>query len=632
MAKVMKKNATELKQKNGLENNGLVPDEECLETESDSSQSLHPQNCSINIQAPVDLKEDSIVLKPYAGMPKEVLLQFSCQAHYRVTREIIFWLIIVATLVIVAATIAIIALSPKCLEWWQISPIYQVYPKSFKDSNSDGSGDLPGLKLVMDLIPNHTSDKHRWFQLSRNRTGKYTDYYIWQDCTFTGDRAIAPNNWVSVYGNSSWEYDDVRKQCYFHQFLKEQPDLNLRNPTVKEEINEVIKFWLGKGVDGLRVDTTKFLLESETLRDETQVNKSQSPDKITAYSELFHDFTTTQVGMHDMVRGFRQIMNEYSREPGRYRFMATESNDDKEIEKTMMYYGTSFIQEADFPFNFYFLELNKEISGNYVSSLVEMWMKNMPEGKWPTWVVGSPSNQRIASRVGKEYINVMNMLLLTLPGTPITYYGEEIGMEDNAALQNQSKGFVGEHDPSENPEKTPMQWDSSQNAGFSQANTTWLPINQNYPTLNVEVQKDQPNSTLRLYRELNLLRRGELPMHRGWMCYIWNDTNIFAYVRELDGFDKGFLVVLNFGNAATLDIKAAIPDFPPSAHIRLSTQSINNGKNVNTQTIVTEKGEGLILEYKKNNPIHSNEKFKEKCFISEKACYSSAINLLYSSC
>ncbi|XP_030051663.1 LOW QUALITY PROTEIN: amino acid transporter heavy chain SLC3A1 [Microcaecilia unicolor] len=692
MAKELESHATELKQKNGLENIGFVPDEESLETENDSRQAENSETCAISVRAPVILREGSTVLEPYAGMPKEVLLQFSCQARYRVTREIIFWLIIVATLVIVAATIAIIALSPKCLGWWQISPIYQVYPKSFKDSDGDGSGDLPGiqekldhivylniktiwiapffkssikdyhyavedyksidpsfgsmadfenllaaihdkgLKLVMDLIPNHTSDKHNWFQLSRNRTGKYTDYYIWQDCSFKDGQATPPNNWVSVYGNSSWQYDDMRKQCYFHQFRKEQPDLNLRNPTVKEEINEVIKFWLGKGVDGLRVDATKFLLEAETLRDEPQVNKSQSPDTITTYSELFHDYTTTQVGMHDMVRGFRQIMNEYSREPGRYRFMATESNDDKDVEKTMMYYGTSFIQEADFPFNFYFLELNKEISGNSISSLVELWMKNMPKGKWPTWVVGSPSYQRIASRVGKEYINVINMLLLTLPGTPITYYGEEIGMEDNATLQNQSEGVFGEHDPSENPEKTPMQWDPSQNAGFSQANTTWLPINEDYQTINVKVQQDEHNSTLGLYRELNLLRQEELPIHRGWMCSIWNDTNIFAYVRELDGLDRGFLMVLNFGNASTVNIKTAIPEFAASAQIRLSTQFINNGKSVNTQTIITEKGEGLVLEYKTNNLIHSNEKFKNKCFISEKACYSSVVNLLYSSC
>ncbi|XP_029449198.1 neutral and basic amino acid transport protein rBAT [Rhinatrema bivittatum] len=685
--------ATELKQREGLENNSFVPHEASFEKEEgDYSQVVEPQTCAIGMQAAVLQEQCSTVLKPYAGMPKEVLLQFSCQARYRVTREIFFWLTIVATLGIVAATIAIIALSPKCLDWWQISPMYQVYPKSFKDSNNDGTGDLQGiqekldhisylniktlwiapffkssikdyhyavedyksidpifgsmrdfenlltaihdkgLKLVMDLIPNHTSDKHNWFQLSRNRTGKYTDYYIWQDCTFTNGEVTPPNNWVSVYGNSSWQYDDVRKQCYFHQFRKEQPDLNLRNPTVKEEIKDIIRYWLGKGVDGLRVDATKYLLEAETLRDEPQVNKSQSPDTIMAYSDLFHDYTTTQVGMHDIVRSFRQIMNEYSREPGRYRFMGTESSDDKAVEKTMMYYGTSFIQEADFPFNFYLFQLNEGISGDSVSSLVELWMKNMPKGKWPSWVVGSPSNQRIASRVGKEYINVINMLLLTLPGTPITYYGEEIGMEDNAVSRNQSEGLFGEHDPSENPEKSPMQWDTSQNAGFSQANTTWLPINQDYPTINVEVQKSLPNSTLYLYRELNLLRQGELPIQRGWMCHIWNDTNIFAYVRELDGLDNVFMLVLNFGSTSTINMKAAIPELPESAQIRLSTQFSNNGKSVNTRTVRTERGEGLVLEYKTSNPLHRNEKFKDKCFISEKACYSSVINLLHSQC
>ncbi|CAI9571878.1 unnamed protein product [Staurois parvus] len=227
--------------------------------------------------------------------------------------------------------------------------------------------------------------------------------------------------------NSAWEYDSVRKQCYFHQFHKEQPDLNFHNPDIHNEILDIITFWLEKGVDGFTIDAAKFLLEAEHLRDEPQVNKFQESNSVTSYSDLYHDYTTTQVGMHDTFRDFRQAMNKFSREPGRYRFMGAESNDQNAVAKTMMYYGTSFIEEADFPLNFYLHDLSKDISGSLINNIVDLWMKSMPKGKWPHWMVGSSRNSRIASRVGKDYVNVLNMLLLTLPGTPTTYYGEELG-------------------------------------------------------------------------------------------------------------------------------------------------------------------------------------------------------------
>lgn len=666
----------ELREKEGRENNGFVQSEELDGKINPPHPDKLPKPCALGIEPEAG---QELVMQPYAGMPKEVLLQFSSQARYRVTREILFWLIILSSLVLVVATIVIIAMSPKCLAWWQASPIYQIYPRSFKDSDHDGNGDFKGiqeklqhiqylnvktiwitsfyksalndfgygiedfqdvdpmfgsmedfeelvaaihdkgLKVIMDLIPNHTSNMHKWFQLSRNGTGKYTDYYIWHDCTQVSGRNFPPNNWVSILGNSSWQYDEVRNQCYFHQFGKDQPDLNFRNPNVQEEIHNIIRFWLAKGIDGFSISTVKFLLEATHLRDEPQVNKSQNPDSITAYSELYHDYTTTQVGMHDIVRSFRHTMDKFSSEPGRYRFMGTEVNGEDNIEGTMMYYGTSFIQEADFPFNFYLMNMN-QISGNDIFELVSLWMKNMPQGKWPSWAVGDPNTARISSRIGKEYINVINMLLLTLPGTPTTYYGEEIGMEDT---KSEIPNFQ---------EKTPMQWDDSLHAGFSNGNSTWLSVNPNYSNVNVNVQRSQQNSTLNLYRELSSLRTNELPIHRGWMCYIWNDSNIFAYVRELDGLDQVFMIVLNFGHETTTDLQASVPHLPSEAVIKLSTNISNRGTIINTKTIRTEKGEGLVLEYRTSKPVHVMKSFKDKCFVAEKACYSSAFNLLYMSC
>ncbi|NXB81949.1 SLC31 protein, partial [Donacobius atricapilla] len=677
----------ELSEKRGVENNGFVQNEAFEDEEADaSSQEEMPGKCTVVVD-PMPVEET--VVKPYAGMPKEVLLQFSSQARYRVTREILFWLIIAGSIALVCATIAIIALSPKCLDWWQASPIYQIYPRSFKDSNMDGNGDLKGiqekldhitylniktiwitsffksplkdlgygaedfydidpmfgsmrdfenllaaihdkgLKVIIDLIPNHTSDKHRWFQLSRNRTGKYTDYYIWQDCTQAAGIVTPPNNWVSVFGGSSWQFDDVRKQCYFHQFGKEQPDLNFRDPAVQQEIHDIIKFWLGKGVDGFSFGAVKFLLEATHLRDEPLVKKNQA--NITAYSQLYHDYTTTQVGLHDIIRSFRHTMNEFSTEPGRYRFMGSDDDEKEDIEATMMYYGTTFIQEADFPFNFNLINM-KTLSGNSVFEAVDSWMKNMPAGKWPNWAVGSPNAARISTRIGKEYINVMNMLLLTLPGTPVTYYGEEIGMENIAS------GDVSEELVNSGllvltlPEKSPMQWDGKVNAGFTEGNSSWLPVNSNYQTVNVEVQSTWSNSTLSLYRALTWLRNNELPMNRGWMCHIWNDSNVFVYVRELDGLDGVFMMVLNFGQESTTDLKAIAPHLPSEAVVRLSTHSSSAGKVVNTKLIKTEMGEGLVLEYNTAKPFHTMKAFQGKCFVAEKACYSKAFNLLYMNC
>ncbi|XP_068014973.1 amino acid transporter heavy chain SLC3A1 [Melanerpes formicivorus] len=667
----------ELSEKEGVENNGFVQNEAFDDKETNtSSQEEIPKPCIVGVD-PMAIEDP--LLKPYAGMPKEVLLKFSSQARYRVTREILFWLIIAAAVMLVCATVAIVVLSPKCLDWWQDSPIYQIYPRSFKDSNMDGNGDLKGiqekldhitylnikiiwitsffksplkdfgygaedfydidpmfgsmrdfedllaaihdkgLKVITDLIPNHTSDKHQWFQLSRNRTGKFTDYYIWQDCMQDTGLVAPPNNWVSLFGNSSWQFDDVRKQCYFHQFGKEQPDLNFRSFAVQQEIHDIIKFWLGKGIDGFSFGAVKFLLEATHLRDEPQVNKSLNPESITDYSQLYHDYTTRQVGMHDIIRSFRQTMNQFSTEPGQYRFMASDTDEKEDIEAAMMYYGTPFIQEADFPLNFNLINM-KNLSGNSIFQAVNLWMKNMPAGKWANWLVGSPNAARISSRIGKEYVNVMNMLLLTLPGTPVTYYGEEIGME-NIASENATF-----------PEKSPMQWDGKANAGFTDGNSSWLPVNSDYQSVNVEIQRTLSNSTLNLYRQLTLLRSEELPIHRGWMCYIWNDSNVFVYVRELDGLEKVFMMVLNFGQESMIDLKALVPNLPSEATVRLSTNFSNTGKAVNTKLIKTEMGEGLVLEYKTAKPVHTMEAFQGNCFVAEKSCYSSAFNLLYRYC
>ncbi|KAG7462649.1 hypothetical protein MATL_G00187020 [Megalops atlanticus] len=619
-------------------------------------------------------------IKPYAGMPKEVLLLYSNQARYRLPREILFWLLILSTLALVALTITVIAMSPRCLHWWQASAVYQIYPRSFKDSDNNGVGDLKGirekldhfeylnikaiwispfykspmkdfgydvedfrdidplfgtmqdfddllssmhekgLKLIMDYIPNHTSDKHPWFQLSRNRTSGYEDFYIWTDCP----GAIPPNNWVSIFGNSSWTFDEVRGQCYLHQFLKEQPDLNFRNPSVRKEMTDVIRFWLDKGVDGFRMDAVKHILEAKHLRDEPQVDPNQPPETVDSEFELYHDYTTSQLGLHDILRGWRVDMDEYSREPGRYRFMVTESYDYEEVDKTMMYYGTEHVRESDFPFNFYLIDLPNRLSGEGVFDLVNLWMTNMPKGKWPNWVVGNHDKPRISSSAGPEYTRVINMLLLTLPGTPTTYYGEEIGMQNVNVTEIQDPFGKFNPNATRDPQRSPMQWNGGEYAGFSE-NKTWLPIHPDYTTVNVEFQKSESGSVLQQYRALSLLRERELALHRGWMCFLRRDRNVFAFVRELDGLSRAFLVVLNFGGPAVTDL-SDVPELPAELTVRVGTGG-REGQRLPKSRIDTRPGEGLVLEYSSHRRLHPGH--ASSCFVSEKACYLAAMDILY---
>ncbi|XP_051506922.1 neutral and basic amino acid transport protein rBAT-like isoform X2 [Myxocyprinus asiaticus] len=603
-----------------------------------ASSSQEHDTASISVSGPEESAYTQI--KPYAGMPKEVLMLHSSQACYRVPREILFWLIIACTLALIAMTIAIVALSPRCLGWWQVSPVYQVYLRSFKDSNADGIGDLKGikeklshfeylnikaiwispfykspmrdfgydvedfrqvdplfgtmedfddllasmhdkgLKLIMDYIPNHTSDKHIWFQLSRNGTELYKDYYIWVNCT----KDKPPNNWG------------------------------------------IIHFWLQKGVDGFRMNAVKHMLEATHLRNEPQVDPDQDPSTVDTEFELYHDYTYSQPGLHEILTNWRVEMDTFSREPGRHRLMVIESYDYEEVEKTMRYYGTRYATESDFPFNFYLLYLPDDLSGNKAKELVDFWMSNMPEGKWPNWVVGNHDKPRIGSSAGKEYIRAINMLLLTLPGTPTTYYGEEIGMTNvNVSV---IKDPFGKFNPnnSRDPQRTPMQWSDKLYAGFSDSETgTWLDIAPDYTTVNVEVQQADPNSTISQYRTLSLLRGAELALSRGWFCYVWSDANVFAYLREMDGYKKAFLVVLNFGKDTETDL-SSISELPDVFTVHLSTVPLSQ-KTFSKSSITTFKGQGLLLEYSSNRRFHPNH--ASECFVSEKACYMDVLDILY---
>ncbi|XP_055307115.1 probable maltase, partial [Sitodiplosis mosellana] len=440
-------------------------------------------------------------------------------------------------------------------DWWEYAHFYQVYPRSFQDSDGDGVGDLNGItsrlnhfknigvtgiwlspifkspmkdfgydisdyreiqpeygtmedfeqlaqrckeldiKLILDFVPNHSSDQHEWFQKSSNPNHpeyeKYKDYYVWNKGKLleNGTR-IPPSNWVAVFRSSAWQWSESRRAYYLHQFLEEQPDLNFWNPKVVEEMNEVLRFWLRKGVSGVRIDAVPFLFEakenSEGLYDDEGL--TGLTDDITNWSYVNHTFTFDVDETFDLIYQWRKLVDEpeFSNET---RIIMTEGYS-LELANLMRYYGRvkdGQIVEygAQIPFNFQIIDTNMTTSASKYKELIKEFFDNMPKGNQihANWLLGNHDKRRIASRYKPTRIDIFNILLKTLPGITITYYGEEIGMTDQyiswndtidpQACRTSEQEF---HLLSRDPARTPMQWDSSANAGFSIANKTWLPV------------------------------------------------------------------------------------------------------------------------------------------------------------
>ncbi|XP_076467847.1 maltase 2-like isoform X2 [Babylonia areolata] len=369
----------------------------------------------------------------------------------------------------------------KELEWWKTCIIYQLYPRSFCDSNGDGIGDLKGvtskldyleylkvgaiwfnpffpspmkdfgydvseycdidpifgslddfddlvtqahkrgLKIIVDLVANHTSDQHPWFQKSCLRQPPYDDYYIWRDGKRDEEgKPVPPNNWLSVFGGTAWRWHEGRGQYYYTAFIPEQPDLNYRNHLVVQEMNKVVRFWLERGVDGLRVDAVEQLFEAEHLQDEPRSHQPGVPPFQFEY--LQHIYTRGQPEIGDLVRGWKAIMDEVERKDGQPRFMVVETYDLPETRNRFYDYGSN-------PFNHDMVdELKAPLSGTSIRALIQKEYDNLPEHGWPTFVIGNHDRERVSSKFGEQYSDALNMLLLTLRGTPCTYYGEELAM------------------------------------------------------------------------------------------------------------------------------------------------------------------------------------------------------------
>ncbi|XP_069131362.1 alpha-glucosidase-like [Argopecten irradians] len=548
---------------------------------------------------------------------------------------------------------------PSGLTWWKTAIIYQVYPRSFQDSDGDGIGDLKGitqrldyladlgigaiwispfypspmrdfgydisnytevdpifgtlddfdtllkeakerdLKIIVDFVPNHTSNESMWFNESRKGPNNtYSDYYIWRDgVTLSNGSRGPPNNWLSVFGGSAWKFDESRGQYYYHAFLESQADLNFYNPKVIEELENVIRFWLDRGVSGFRLDALKFIFETEN----TTLNEALLPNQYEWHDDGPHNLTTSFPQISDVIRGWRSVLDEYTAIDHEPKFMAEES------------YGlTSEIRNSHYkagaiPFNFALVSMNSTCGGKCVRKLIYRGLDTLADDAWPNFQVGNHDNSRVASRVGKEKSGAVTMLLLTLPGTPTTYYGDEIGMEDvfytfaetrdPAGLHFGEEGYVGR---SRDPERSPMQWSDGINAGFSNS-TPWLHVHNNSNRTNVKMQANDSDSLMNLYRTVAKLRKYPSFQNRNLDIAVTND-NIVSYVRVARGWTK-YLVLINFGSTGSTDDYSKSPVDSTSGKIVAKTSNFKSsdiqiGHTISLMEVTLRPGQGLVVAVK----------------------------------
>jgi alpha-glucosidase len=497
-----------------------------------------------------------------------------------------------------------LANGPGSRPWWESAVVYQVYPRSFQDSDGDGIGDLPGilarldylawlgvdvvwlspifrspmadfgydvsdycdidpvfgdlddldalvrrahdlgLRVLLDFVPNHTSSEHPWFVDSRSsRSSPRRDWYLWADAGPSGE---PPTNWLSMFGGPGWEWDEQTGQFYFHAFLKEQPDLNWRNPDVRSAMYDVLRFWLDRGVDGFRVDVLWLLVKDAHLRDNPP-NPAWSPTSRRTYDSLLPVHTADLPEVHEIIADMRSVLDEYGE-----RVLIGEIY--LPIERLIGYYGAHGPRSAHLPFNFQLLELPWRADA--IGAAVDAYERLLPATAWPNWVLGNHDRPRIASRVGDRQARVAAMLLLTLRGTPTVYYGDELGMVD-VDIPEELQQDPARHDgPSRgrDPQRTPMRWDATPANGFTTGDP-WLPLGPEVALVNVEVQRGEPGSMLQLHRDLLTLRRTEPALTIGSWRALAAEADLLAYERSHEG--RRIAIALNLGGG-TIDVATEV--------------------------------------------------------------------------
>lgn len=551
------------------------------------------------------------------------------------------------------------------LDWWQTTTVYQVYPKSFQDSDGDGIGDLKGIEsrldyfvdigiktlwlspifkspnedngydvsnytdidpmfgtlddfksllramksrgmnMLLDFVPNHTSDEHEWFKKSVQGIEPYKDYYMWKEGRVAQNGTITPpSNWKSLFGGEGWQWVEQRQQYYYHKFSVHQPELNLTNPDVKREMLDVLKFWLDLGVDGFRVDAVKDFVEDPEFHDEACFE--QYRDNCDAFYKMYHNYTTFWPTSYQIVYEWRSFFDDYN----------SKSNDNHtrvlllevylsmgEEHLAMAYYGDGVHNGGQITFNFYLIIYpNINTNASEYKRIISAWIDNTPDGHWPNWVTGNHDNHRVATRMGPEMVDGFYMLNMLLPGMAVTYQGEEIGQPDTPIRRDQridrnnnGGGGVDHRDC----QRTPFMWDDSHNAGFSRARYTWLPVHPSYWEINVEAQKRAEKSHLQIYKQILQLRKTNT-MQRGDLDLYAISRWVLAFTRKLPG-NETYVIVINSGTEREIvHLEETITGLPKNLSVVVSSMNSGyiDGDIINTGVSLNGTSRPLILRPK----------------------------------
>ncbi|HSS10171.1 MAG TPA: alpha-amylase family glycosyl hydrolase [Acidimicrobiales bacterium] len=476
--------------------------------------------------------------------------------------------------------------SVMAMSWWKTGVLYQIYPRSFADSNGDGVGDLPGvinhldhlewlgvdgiwlspitvspnadwgydvadycgvqpeygtledldrlvdeagrrhIRVLLDLVPNHTSDRHPWFLDGRSSpAAAHRDWYVWADPKGDGS---PPNNWVSAFGGPAWTFDEPSGQYYLHNFLPEQPDLNWWNEEVREVFDRILRFWFDRGVAGFRIDVCHMIVKDALLRD----NPPATPDDHWT-ARVFGQrpiYNANRPEVHDVLRRWRRLAETYA--PAR--LLLGETNVD-DVETTISFYGHGN-DEVQLAFNFPFI--NAEFEAEPLRAVVQLTEALIPPSAWPVWTASNHDVSRLATRWAKgdgRKIRAALVLLLTLRGTPVLYQGDEIGLPDTHLAREDLLDPVGVRFwpayAGRDPVRTPMPWQNQPGGGFTPAGVKpWLPLGD-VSACNVDAQRDDPGSVLTLARELIALRRATPDLQNGDYVSLSSPPEVWAWRR-----------------------------------------------------------------------------------------------------
>jgi alpha-glucosidase len=478
------------------------------------------------------------------------------------------------------------------LTWWQRAVFYEIAPISFQDSNGDGKGDLPGLigridylewlgvdavwltpifrsplldlgydvedfcaidpvfgslddfdrlvkelhargmRIILDFVPNHTSDRHPWFLESRaSRTNPKRGWYVWADA---GPDGGPPNNWLSRFGGSAWEWDEKTEQYYYHSFLVEQPDLNWRNADLRRAMADVLRFWLRRGVDGFRTDASAVLVEDALLRDDPpnpDANAETPPPQ-----RLKRVFTDDRRESMAYLEEIRAVVDEFED-----RVLAAEVQG--KTDRIGHFYGEAH-PRFHLPLNFALLDSPWDALS--LQANIDAYFNAIPDGAWPDWVIGGHDKRRAAGKVGQPQARILAMLLLTLKGTPFLFAGDELGMEQVPIppdrVQDPYEKLVSGYGLSRDPQRTPMRWDGTSTGGFTTGDP-WLPMGNDVAARNVTRFQADERSLLWLYRRLIHLRRTEPALVAGEQVPMRSRHDILTYTRAWAG--EEIVVALN---------------------------------------------------------------------------------------